>query len=265
MLLFCNTCRVLGPAFYSRSCANDTRKTMMSFGPSGYLEKYDDDQKSILWAEMTRNESPALTYQSPFVGQRRTSRSSVQPSHERGASDSSTTSLGRHITSVNQLAYMVAVPPSAAEKPTAMTANTRSTGLPVPPRPRNPPSLSISSIDSITGSRQPSPMVTPEGIWTIVSSVSGRQNEHWASHSSSLSSSPKSSPIQPALSAVKPSFSPQVPRPLMLSAGRSPSTSPYSPNQSLPSSSPPLRPLLLRNSATINSYQPPATSERGFF
>ncbi|EKM78676.1 hypothetical protein AGABI1DRAFT_128960 [Agaricus bisporus var. burnettii JB137-S8] len=264
-LLLYNTFRILGPAFYGRTDPNDFRKTMASFGPSGCLEQDDKDQKFISWPPMTQNQPPAPLYGSPFRDSRRTSQHNSRLMHERDGSDSSRMSLGRSMTPVDQHAHMIAVPPPAVERRTAVAVDTSSRSLPAPRRFRTSPSSSISSIDSNSGARQPSPIVTPEGIWTVVSPPRGRQNEHWATHHVSQSWSSKRTLVQPALSAVKPTFSPPGHRPLMLSTGHSPATSPYSRNESLSSSSPTLRPLLLQRSASVNSYRPSPTTEPGFF
>ncbi|KAF9453453.1 hypothetical protein P691DRAFT_800720 [Macrolepiota fuliginosa MF-IS2] len=299
VLLLYNTFRVLGPVFDGRSSANSTRKTMDSFGPTGYfLDKdgpYDGFRRTTFQAQVDQYRFPVPLYQTPTLGH--SSKSPSQASdrsllplyHERNTSDNSIPSLGRPITPVDELQKMLAMPLPAAQKPLVMgrqsqqsqlSLDTSMRSLPAPPR-RNvsPSSLSALSTNSSPVTSSGSSIITLEGVWTAVVPSATQQltrppsalSEEQMSHRGSQSWSEDQPALnQPALSAVASTFpSPAPLRPLLLSSSSSsPVTSPQSPSPPPPSYSPPhspnYRPLLLSRGASASSitpglYRPPVT------
>ncbi|KXN91683.1 hypothetical protein AN958_12535 [Leucoagaricus sp. SymC.cos] len=289
VLLLYNIFRVLGPAFDGVSSANMSRRTMESFGPTGYfLEKagyYDEEQRSVLQTQIDQYRFPVPVYQNTGEYHSRSSsqasdRSLLPAYHERSTSASSIPSLGRPITPADQLQKMIAVPPPAAEKPpvvgsprSQLALDTSMRSLPAPPRRHASPSpLYISSATSSPiAAPTRSPIVTPEGVWTPVTPPAARRpgrppsatfGELWTIHRVSQSWSGNQSGLNgPALSTVGSTFSTPALRPLLLSTSRE--TSPYTQTQPLPNYSPNQRPLLLsRNSSAAgppSPHRPPAT------
>ncbi|KAF5359541.1 hypothetical protein D9756_003319 [Leucocoprinus leucothites] len=279
VLLLYNTFRILRPTFDGVSSTNNSRRTMESFGPTGYFLPYDEEKKATLQAQIDQYRFPVPLYQQSEEFHSRTSsqssnRSLLPAYHDRQASAGSIPSLGRPISPADQFKRMFAEPPVPGAVPTfgspksQLSLDTSLKSLPAPPRRNVSPSpLSISSKTSSPIETAGSPLiVTPEGVWTPVTPPSARQPvrnppptsgpyEQWATHqvSQSWSSGNQQMLNQPSLSAVTATFPSTGPRPLLLSATNSPNTSPYSLNQPLPSYSPTQpRPLLLsRNSSAV--------------